>query len=44
MRKLGQHFLKNKSALRLIVESLDLVPGDTVIEIGPSHGRSRQSF
>ena len=38
MRKLGQHFLKNKSALRLIAESLDVMPNDTVIEIGPGHG------
>ena len=38
MRKLGQHFLKNKSALQLIAGSLDLTPGDVVIEIGPGHG------
>jgi 16S rRNA (adenine1518-N6/adenine1519-N6)-dimethyltransferase len=38
MPKLGQHFLKNQSALRLIVESLALKPHDTVVEIGPGHG------
>lgn len=38
MEKLGQHFLKNKSALRLIAESLELTPDDVVIEIGPGHG------
>lgn len=38
MRKLGQHFLKNKSALRLIAESLDLAAQDIIIEIGPGHG------
>src|SRR6185369_6737037 len=38
MQKLGQHFLKNKSALRLIAEALDLKSDDTVIEIGPGHG------
>jgi 16S rRNA (adenine1518-N6/adenine1519-N6)-dimethyltransferase len=38
MRKLGQHFLKNKSALWLIAESLELAPTDAVIEIGPGHG------
>jgi 16S rRNA (adenine1518-N6/adenine1519-N6)-dimethyltransferase len=38
MRKLGQHFLKNKSALRLIAGSLDLAADDIVIEIGPGHG------
>jgi 16S rRNA (adenine1518-N6/adenine1519-N6)-dimethyltransferase len=38
MPKLGQHFLKNQSALRLIAEALELKPGDTIIEIGPGHG------
>jgi 16S rRNA (adenine1518-N6/adenine1519-N6)-dimethyltransferase len=38
MRKLGQHFLKNKSVLRLISESLKLTPDDVVIEIGSGHG------
>ena len=38
MQKLGQHFLKNKSVIRLIVLELELAPGDTVIEIGPGHG------
>lgn len=38
MRKLGQHFLKNTSALQLIASSLEIAPGDIVIEIGPGHG------
>lgn len=38
MRKLGQHFLKNKAILQLIAESLTLTLGDVVIEIGPGHG------
>lgn len=38
MQTLGQHFLKNKSALQLIAESLDPTPNDVVIEIGPGHG------
>ncbi|MDE2019651.1 MAG: ribosomal RNA small subunit methyltransferase A [Patescibacteria group bacterium] len=38
MQKLGQHFLKNKAALRLIIEALDLKPQEIVIEIGPGHG------
>lgn len=35
---LGQHFLKNKSAVEKIVAALQLVEGDNVIEIGPGHG------
>jgi 16S rRNA (adenine1518-N6/adenine1519-N6)-dimethyltransferase len=42
MQKLGQHFLKNKTALRLIAEALELQSDkaveETVIEIGPGHG------
>ena len=38
MKNLGQHFLKNKSALRLIAESLELAPNDSIVEIGPGHG------
>jgi 16S rRNA (adenine1518-N6/adenine1519-N6)-dimethyltransferase len=38
MQKLGQHFLKNKLALKLIVEALELKPDDAVIEIGSGHG------
>ena len=40
----GQHFLKNKSKLRKIVEALDLKSGDTVIEIGPGHGELTQEI
>jgi len=38
MQTLGQHFLKNKSAVELIVRALELAPGDTVVEIGAGHG------
>jgi 16S rRNA (adenine1518-N6/adenine1519-N6)-dimethyltransferase len=38
MKKLGQHFLKNKSVLDTIITVLDLQKGDRVIEIGPGHG------
>ena len=38
MKRLGQHFLINKTKLQKIVEALDLKPGDAVIEIGPGHG------
>ncbi len=35
---LGQHFLKNKKKIKKIVETLDLKPNETVIEIGAGHG------
>ena len=38
MKRLGQHFLKNKSALKKIADALELKPGDFVIEIGAGHG------
>jgi 16S rRNA (adenine1518-N6/adenine1519-N6)-dimethyltransferase len=38
MKKLGQHFLKNKSVLDTIVKALELEKNDRVIEIGPGHG------
>jgi 16S rRNA (adenine1518-N6/adenine1519-N6)-dimethyltransferase len=37
-QKLGQHFLKNKSVLERIVQSLEIKEGDVVVEIGPGHG------
>ncbi len=36
--RLGQHFLKNKSAIEKIVTVLKLEKGDNVVEIGPGHG------
>lgn len=38
MKYLGQHFLKNKSAIKKIIAALDLRSGDTVVEIGAGHG------
>lgn len=38
MRRLGQHFLKNRSIAKKIVVALDLRSDETVIEIGPGHG------
>ncbi|MDD5431000.1 MAG: 16S rRNA (adenine(1518)-N(6)/adenine(1519)-N(6))-dimethyltransferase RsmA [Candidatus Pacebacteria bacterium] len=35
---LGQHFLKNKSALEKIAIALNILKNETVIEIGPGHG------
>jgi 16S rRNA (adenine1518-N6/adenine1519-N6)-dimethyltransferase len=37
-KSLGQNFLINKGIYNKIVEALELVPGDTVIEIGPGLG------
>lgn len=37
-RKLGQHFLKDKRALRKIVAALEISPPDIIVEIGPGHG------
>ena len=37
-KKLGQHFLIDDEVLRLIIDSAELTPGDTVIEVGPGLG------
>ncbi|MDO8565058.1 MAG: 16S rRNA (adenine(1518)-N(6)/adenine(1519)-N(6))-dimethyltransferase RsmA [bacterium] len=37
-KSLGQHFLKSERALTVIVESGKIVPGETVLEIGPGTG------
>ncbi len=37
-KKLGQHFLVNRAAIRAIVRAVDPQPGETIIEIGPGHG------
>lgn len=37
-KSLGQHFLTSEKALRLMVESAPVRPGDMVIEIGPGKG------
>ncbi len=39
MRRLGQHFLFDPSILRRIIDASGLKAGDTVVEIGPGHGR-----
>ncbi|MBZ5562009.1 MAG: 16S rRNA (adenine(1518)-N(6)/adenine(1519)-N(6))-dimethyltransferase RsmA [Acidobacteriia bacterium] len=36
--QLGQHFLRDPRLRRRIAESLDLLPDDLVVEIGPGHG------
>ena len=42
MQRLGQHFLKNKSALQKMARALKIEPTDVVIEIGPGHGELTQ--
>ncbi len=37
-KSLGQHFLKNKSAIQKIIASLELKSGETIVEIGPGEG------
>ncbi|MBU4348120.1 ribosomal RNA small subunit methyltransferase A [Patescibacteria group bacterium] len=37
-KRLGQHFLKNKSAITKIIATLDIKPNETIIEIGSGHG------
>lgn len=36
--RLGQHFLRDRSAVARIVTALDPLPGETLIEIGPGEG------
>lgn len=38
MTKLGQHFLKSKSALNYVISAADLKETDLVVEIGPGKG------
>ncbi len=38
MRKLGQHFLKNRSVTNKIIAALRLVRDDFVLEVGSGHG------
>jgi len=38
MRRLGQHFLKDRAVLERIVSLLEINPADTIVEIGPGHG------
>ncbi len=37
-KSLGQNFLHDPNALEKIVETADLMPGDTVLEVGPGTG------
>ena len=38
LKRLGQHFLRNLSVARRIVESMEIAEGDHVLEIGPGEG------
>ncbi len=37
-KRLGQHFLTDRHALERIVDALEVLPGETVVEIGPGRG------
>ncbi len=37
-RRLGQHFLRDRSVARRIVDAADIRSGDTVVEVGPGKG------
>lgn len=37
-KSLGQHFLRSKEALGKIIAAAEIVPGETVLEIGPGEG------
>ena len=37
-KRLGQHFLTDRSALERIVQAIDPRPGETIVEIGPGRG------
>lgn len=38
LRRFGQHFLADRSALEAIASAIQPAPGDTVVEIGPGRG------
>jgi len=37
-KSLGQHFLRSERALSTIIEAGNIVPGETILEIGPGRG------
>ena len=37
-KSLGQHFLRSKDAIKKIIAAAEIVPGETVLEIGPGRG------
>jgi 16S rRNA (adenine1518-N6/adenine1519-N6)-dimethyltransferase len=43
-QKLGQHFLINEEVPEIMTKSLELVAGDTIIEVGPGHGELTQAI
>lgn len=44
MRRLGQHFLKNKAAVGQIVRAVSPKAGEVIVEIGPGHGELTQEI
>ena len=42
MKRLGQHFLTSSAIAKRIVESANIQPSDTVLEVGPGKGMLTQ--
>jgi 16S rRNA (adenine1518-N6/adenine1519-N6)-dimethyltransferase len=38
LKRLGQHFLTDRSVLQSIVDAVQPAPGDTIVEVGPGRG------
>jgi len=43
-KSFGQHFLQDKSVIKKIIVAAEIVPGETVLEIGPGHGILTQAL
>ncbi len=43
-KKLGQHFLQNKTVVKKIIDAIAPKDGDVIIEIGPGHGELTEEF
>ena len=37
-KQFGQNFLKDKGIVQKIIKAAEIVPGETVLEIGPGRG------
>lgn len=43
-KSFGQHFLQDKSVIKKIIAAAEIVPGETILEIGPGHGVLTQAL